>query len=449
MSPEVEQEEFITRNWIDCSKNRSAKKNKVAVGTASTSNMMRAAHNDKPCNGHEAASSRTILQSTREPRETSNLRNIIRNFEKGCLSPSKKNREIDECKQKNFVKKIVEAFEVKYKIYNDPKTAQVSLKSPKENKSNSPMLELWTKRSKRFCNPFKHDFSRSIRDSTNTDEFDGSALSPENRIFNTCENNRFIRRRLSELENSKSSVKSKMILTAFGRETSGLELCSTFLPPSTDSSRPPNCLTRAELMRKIHLSNMAKRADKTRTRNGVDLYVNSSGETSFTSDYSLPTTTSTLIESPKSDNSTLPDTSRVDTSPKVIGAFLKKPIDVENTAIDWIPVTGKRLPRKKSLKKLLCSFTRGKLIKRFSSERNLCEESREFQDSEYDERSCSSVSITSLVSVADVLRHQKTNHFESNKGIELKTFKSKNRSSEEKSEASCDTYHSAEWVDID
>ncbi|XP_071856711.1 uncharacterized protein [Bombus fervidus] len=430
----------MTGNWIDWFENRSAKENKVAVGTASAGNTMRAVHNGGPCDSHESDSSRIIFQSTRKPRETSNLRNIISHFEKGRLSPLKKKREIDEYKQKNFVKRIVEIFEEKYKIYNDSKTAQEIQKSPEENKSNAAKLESWTERSRRFCNPFKNDSSRSNRNSTNVDEFDGSTLSSEDRIFDTWENNRLIRRRLRELENSKNSVKSKMILTAFGREAPGLELCSTFLPPSSDSSRSPNCLTRAELMRKNYSSDSMKSSDET----SVDSYVHSSEETIFSSDYSLPTT-STLIESPRSDNSTLPETSHVDKSPKIIGAFLKKPIDVENTTIDWIPVTGKRLPRKRSLKKLLCSFTRGKLVKRFSSERNLSEESQEFQDVGYDERSCSSMSITSLVSVADVIRHQETtNSFESNRRSELKTFKSRNKSNEEKGEAFCDTYSSVD-----
>ena len=371
----------------------------------------------------------------------SNLESIIRSFEEGYLSPVKKEKAVDVYKQKNFVKKIVEAFEMKYKIYNDSKTVQKIPKSPKENISNVvSILESWKRRSRIVRKPSKKDSSHSKPNNRNVDESNGSALSSEKRIFHTsCDNNGLIRRRPEELKNSKCSGKSKMILSAFGRKASGLELCSTFLRSSSDSSSPPNCITIADL------SHSVKRfsADKTKTMNTVDPYMTLSKETTFTSDEPLPITSTLIDQSLKSEhNSTLPEISQVDKSPKVVGAFLKKPIDVENTFINWIPITGKRLPRKRSLKKLLCSLTSGKLVKRSLSERNLNEEPREIQDSEYDERSCSSMSLTSLISITDVLRQQESSYFEFNRRCDLKTFKSKNKSNEEKGEASCDTYHS-------
>ena len=403
--------------------------------------MTRAAHKSEPCDSHEASSSRTIFQSTEEPQEMSNLESIIRSFEEGYLSPVKKEKAVDVYKQKNFVKKIVEAFEMKYKIYNDSKTVQKIPKSPKENISNVvSILESWKRRSRIVRKPSKKDSSHSKPNNRNVDESDGSALSSEKRIFHTsCDNNGLIRRRPEELENSKCSGKSKMILSAFGRKASGLELCSTFLRSSSDSSSPPNCITIADL------SHSVKRfsADKRKTMDTVDPCMTLSKETTFTFDEPLPITSTLIDQSLKSEhNSTLPEISQVDKSPKVVGAFLKKPIDVENTFINWIPITGKRLPRKRSLKKLLCSLTSGKLVKRSLSERNLNEEPREIQDSEYDERSCSSMSLTSLISIADVLRQQESSYFEFNGRSDLKTFKSKNKSNEEKGEASCDTYHS-------
>lgn len=408
---------------------------------------MKAAHKSKPCNeaSHEASSSREIFQSPQGPREISNLESTIYNFENDYPSPSKKERTSDEPKQKNFVRKIVEAFEAKYKIYNDSKTAQKIPKSPEENTSSgASMLESWKRRSRILYNPFKTDSTYSkLKDRSLRDECDESALSAEERIFHTWNNNRLIRRRLRELEKSKSSAKSKMILSAFGRKASGLELCSTFLHSSSDSSSTPNCFTRAELMRKVDLSDSAKSfsPDKIKTIRIVGPYMTSSEEAIFTLNDSLPTTSSLIDDSLKSEhNSMLSEILHVDESPKVVGAFLKESVDVENTFIDWIPITGKRLPRKKSIKKLLCSLTSGKLVKRFSSEKNLSEESRESQDSEYNERSCSSMSLTSLIPIAEALRLQDSSYFEFNRRSSLRTFKSKNKSNE----ASCDTYRSAE-----
>lgn len=408
--------------------------------------MIRVARKSEACNNHEIDTSRTIFQSTLGPREIPNLESIIRNFEKGYLSPSKKEKATDEYKQKNFVKKIVEAFEVKYNIYNDSKTAQEISESLEVNKSKAPMLESWKRKSRILRNPFKSGSSRSNANSGDVDECDGGALSSRQRISRTSRDNNRLQRRLRMLEDPKRLRESKMILSAFGRKSSGLEICSTFLHSSSDSSSPPNCFTRPELMRKIELSESAKRSspDKTKTTNRVDIYVTSPDETVSTHNDSLPTTSTLIDESLKSEhNSTLPETSHVDTSPRVVGAFLKKPINVENTFIDWIPIIGKRLPRKRSLKKLLCSFNRSKLMKRFSSEKNLSEEPRELEDSD-EERSCSSMSLTSMISFSDVLRYQENIYFESSVRSDLKTFKSKNKSNEELSEILSDTYLSAE-----
>ncbi|XP_043577933.1 uncharacterized protein LOC122565722 [Bombus pyrosoma] len=440
----------MKEDWINWLKDYySGRNHEVIIGTARTRNMMRTARKSEPCNSHEANTSREIFQLTQRPQEMSNLANVVCNFEKGYLSPSKKERAADEYKQKNFVKKTVESLEMECKIYNDLKAAQEISKCPERNKSNdAPMLKSWKRSSRIFRNPFKNDFSHSKPNSRNDNEFDGSDLSSEERILNTSsDSNRHIRRRLKELENSKCLGKSKMILSAFGRKASGLEICSTFLRSNSDSSSPSNCFTRAELMRKIDLSDSVRRfsPDKTKTMGSVDPYMTSSAETISTAEDSLPTTSTLIDDSPKSDNSMSAEISHVDKSPKVLGAFLKKPIDVENTFIDWIPTNGKRLPRKRSLKKLLSLLTRGKYARKFSSERNLKEEPQEFQDSGYDERSCSSMSLTSLISIADALRHQESSYFESNRRSDLKTFKSKNKSTEEKqSEAFCDTYRSAE-----
>ncbi|XP_015113896.1 uncharacterized protein LOC107038997 [Diachasma alloeum] len=102
-------------------------------------------------------------------------------------------------------------------------------------------------------------------------------------------------------------------------------------------------------------------------------------------------------------------------TPKIVGAFLKKPIEVEDTSIDWIPITGKKLPRKHSFKKLLSILTGRKFSNKGSklfcsqSQTNLPEEtSKEHHDSGYDEKSSSTSSLTSLASFTDILQHQET-----------------------------------------
>lgn len=103
---------------------------------------------------------------------------------------------------------------------------------------------------------------------------------------------------------------------------------------------------------------------------------------------------------------------RRERQPKIVGAFLKKPIEVEDTSIDWIPITGKKLPRKRSFKKLLSVLTgknrlSSKTSKLYCSQSNLQEETpKELHDSGYDEKSCSSSSLTSLVSISDLLQQQ-------------------------------------------
>ncbi|XP_063972261.1 uncharacterized protein LOC135160045 [Diachasmimorpha longicaudata] len=103
-------------------------------------------------------------------------------------------------------------------------------------------------------------------------------------------------------------------------------------------------------------------------------------------------------------------------APKIVGAFLKKPIEVEDTAIDWIPITGKKLPRKHSFKKLLSILTgrsfasKGSKLFGSQSQSNIPEENRkEHHDSGYDEKSSSTSSLKSLTSFPEVA-HQQENY---------------------------------------
>uniref|UniRef100_A0A0C9QGN9 Uncharacterized protein n=1 Tax=Fopius arisanus TaxID=64838 RepID=A0A0C9QGN9_9HYME len=116
-------------------------------------------------------------------------------------------------------------------------------------------------------------------------------------------------------------------------------------------------------------------------------------------------------------------------APKIVGAFLKTPIEVEDTSIDWIPITGKKLPRKHSFKKLLSILTGRKSISKGSklfcsqSHTNLSEESpKEHHDSGYDEKSSSTSSLTSLVSFSDILHHQENYLSDIDKRTSVSTF---------------------------
>ncbi|XP_051158616.1 putative uncharacterized protein DDB_G0291812 [Leptopilina boulardi] len=116
------------------------------------------------------------------------------------------------------------------------------------------------------------------------------------------------------------------------------------------------------------------------------------------------------------DDSTL---KRKERAPIIIGAFLKKPVKVEEISVNWIPFPGKKLPRKKSLKKLLSTLSGKKLDYQkkkevvFSSQVNVNDENRELPDSGYDEQSSlSSSSLTSITSSEVQLRNQKKNKIE-------------------------------------
>lgn len=105
---------------------------------------------------------------------------------------------------------------------------------------------------------------------------------------------------------------------------------------------------------------------------------------------------------------------RPKTAPKVVGAFLKKPIEIQRTPVYWIPITAsKKLPRAKSFKRFLAKLTgrggggkagrngegKGKQVV-FASQENLIEE---IHDSGYEGRSSSG---SSLASFADTLMYQ-------------------------------------------
>lgn len=237
------------------------------------------------------ASSRKAKTLPASLNDTPNLEHIVQEFESGFMSP----RTGSEPGTGNFVKKIVAAFEEKYKSYNDS----------------------WSDR---------------VRGKLKSSGFHRHSYS------NICQSLNF-----TSVEISQSSTET---LSTEGSSTYGL------------GSGTPQINNQKWNYRK-----------------------NESKEPNLSQDNH---------DSPKCENGT----------PFIIGAFLKKPIKVEETSINWIPFPGKKLPRKKSLKKLL-STLRGKRFSEkkkevvFASQVNVSEETRELPDSGYDEKSVSSSSLAS------------------------------------------------------
>ncbi|XP_076232392.1 uncharacterized protein LOC143177941 [Calliopsis andreniformis] len=453
------------------------------------------------CNTYEAVTPRKTSASPKTPPEMPDLETIIREFEMGYLSPRKQDTDVDSFQQKNFVKKIVAAFEVKYKVYDDLKTAYEEEEN--QEKKNAESTQQPKKRSGIFSSPFrssskgsKHsglsddssdDLNQNREDAgkkrrsgifSTTSKYSSSDLnssrgsgifvspfqtdSSEDRnhddsskeadrssgIFFTSKNS---------FEGSKSSRKSGIFSSPFNRNGSkdvDKSDSDIYMSPvnldrqnSKDSSSSGSEIFKfdeEESKKKVNFQFSPLKMsslDDTSPLESIDFDVTlpQPEETILLSGNGLPKTSTMINEFPK-DEAARPST--LDRTPKIVGAFLKKPIEVEDTSIDWIPITGKKLPRKRSLKKLLSSLTGKKLLKKsklFSSERNLNEEPRELQDSGYDERSCSSSSLVSLVSFTEALLHQGNSYTEPEKRISLRTFRSR-QSVDEEDEAFQDAY---------
>ncbi|KOC65979.1 hypothetical protein WH47_12778 [Habropoda laboriosa] len=459
------------------------------------------------CNTYEAS---TPTRTSRTPLEMPDLESIIREFEMGFLSPSKQDVAADGSKQKNFVKKIVAAFEVKYKGYNDMKTAYEARESAEESKLDIAIGETSKRRSGIFT-PFKsssdegrpcgklddspmskgnrEDVSEISENSTPSnnrsgsskrrprifgspfkissdedgDNFDDSSQPNEEETKNANRKTEiFVTPSKDKTFNLKSAGKSGIFLSPFNRsncKNTSRSSSEIYTSPvnierrdSKDSSSDCSSLFKFGKEESSRRSNFhfdllkVSSHDDTKTMDdiGLDVTLPEPEETILLDENTLPKTSTMINEFANEGDDSVVTVSSVDKTPKIVGAFLKKPIEVEDTSIDWIPITGKKLPRKRSLKKLLYSLAGKKFEKKsklFSSERNLNEESREFQDSGYDERSCSSSSLTSLISITEVLLQQENTYVEpERRRTTLSTFRSRNSLDEEEDEAFCDAY---------
>lgn len=462
------------------------------------------------CNTYEATTPRKTSPKT--ALEMPDLETIIREFEMGYRSPTKQ----DTAMEKNFVKKIVAAFEVKYKVYDDLKIVQEAVESQNTSNSKSTTTEAPKRRSGIFGSPFK----------SGSDEFkclgksDDSPTSKESRgderdatrrsgIFsrlsknNLEDSNHFKRSGIfgtpcktpsaedrnqvdcsrtvekgakkedrssgvlftptkDKPEDSKGSRRSGIFSSpcnCSGSKESNSSESDIYMSPvdpnrtdSKNASPDSACIFKFDKEPSEKLSChfcplKTSSLDETRTMDSLDLSATlpEPEETIFFSGSDLPKTSTMINEIREEEgNSDAAAGSRFDRTPKIVGAFLKKPIEVEDTSIDWIPITGKKLPRKRSLKQLLSSLTGKKSLdkksKMFSSERNLYEEPRELQDSGYDEKSCSSSSLTSMISITEALLQQENSYVEPERRSTLRTFRSYNSLNEEEDEAFYDAY---------
>ncbi|KAK1117368.1 hypothetical protein K0M31_016740 [Melipona bicolor] len=453
-------------NWIKKLGNYSPHKCQVPTSPIRT-NAIKAVDRSGFCNTYEATTQQTISGSSQPPLEESDLEGIIREFEMGFLSPSKQDGATNgTSRRKNFVKKIVTAFEVKYK------TVQATGESHEENKSHTTIAEPLKRKSGIFSSPCKSNFEVSFEkfsplkqngkngdESGNVSKNNSTVFKIRSGIFGSPYKSKDKKVTdlfdISKEEKRESSKESGIFSSSFNCNDSKNASLSEFRSSSMDfkreswkeSSSDCSILFKSDKDESsrganFHFSSL----DETKTIDSIDLDV-TSPETVFVADIALPKT-STMINkfSKDKDDSVIREISCVGRTPKIIGAFLKKPIEVEDTSINWIPIIRKKLPRKKSLKKLLYSLTGKKFNKKdklFCSEINLSEELREFQDSGYDEKSCSSSSLTSLISFTEVLLQQKNSHIESNGRSTLETFKPKNKSDKKKNEVSCYTNYSS------
>lgn len=458
-------------NWIRKLGNYSPTKYQVPSGPG-RANAMRPLDMNSLCNTYEQTAPARTSESPKTPLEMPDLESIIREFETGFLSPSKSpDTSMELYKQKNFVKKIVAAFEVKYKNHGDLKTAQ---EANEHHEDCCTRVETPKRRTNLFNNQFKSSYEepKQHQDSKDSEE---SKSSRRSGIFGSPfkvsveeikvpeeikKENGISKDRGEKLKNRKKSL--------FGNSRDSNSSSEIYSHPvdvdCRDSSSDGSCFFKFD--EKVERSNFlfnplnVSSLDETITMDGVDLDLTlpEPEETILLEEDTLPKTSTMINDHPNytddDEDCFIREISKVDRTPKIVGAFLKEPIEVEDTSIDWIPITGKKLPRKRSLKKLLNALTGKKSLEKrsklFSSERNLYEEPRELQDSGYDEKSCSSSSLNSLISITEVLLQQESSYMEIEKrgGGSMTTFKPRNSTDEEEEdEVFSETYRCIGYVE--
>lgn len=475
-------------SWIVKRGNYSPRNQIGPIRTNAMKAADRSGHSD-PYSIFSPRSPRTNFGSSPTHPEMFDLETIICEFEKGFLSPSKHEGQTEIGKQRNFVKKIVAAFEVKYKASNDPRGGQegeaaggsaaypdtscdeggeVANKIFESISFDAPITNLHGESMMMMMNEFENhrgSASDSIPHSQLGETFlawPSVSSSSEDGLIDLRKNKKY-----DEEENKEGSLlpisNDCLRELAIFSSTNDLDVNQASCPldlARRDSSDSDYSLCKYDeevsyRRSSLHVdSNVAECLDDTMIVDDtmvLDLTLRKQGDISSTENGFFPKRSDKFLEQDeqeehleeeeeeqerqKEEEVEAGQISRNDKIPKIVGAFLKRPIEVEDTSIDWIPIPGKKLPRKKSLKKLLYSLTGKRLDKKrklFSSERNLNE--GEYQDSGFDEISCSSSSLTSLASITDMLgkvREYSNSLLDSSKEVTFKTFKSKELEKEE------------------
>ncbi|XP_066586795.1 uncharacterized protein [Prorops nasuta] len=330
--------------------------------------------------------------------EMPDLETLIREFETGFMSPRKVNQVDGDNVPGSFVKKIVAAYEVKYKAYDELRAEeeaavaaaaadaanQATHEKPKSPSSgglssllgSSSPFERKLSKLKTKNLPRKISFSR--KDHIFTPKLKKERMKDEN-------------------DNNKSVIYSTP--NDPGPESKLRRRSDRFSSPFKSTTDETKSIVSIDLSVTSYDDNNDDDDDDD-DDNGDD----------DDDDDELDETLKLLDNEDLEEYSTMPINIEKQ-SPKIVGAFLKNPIEIEETAVDWIPITGKKLPRKRSLKKLLSSLTGRKTSKTESSIKHMSkEETRELQDSGYDEKSSSSSSLTSLISISDALLQQETSY---------------------------------------
>lgn len=297
-----------------------------------------------------------------------NVEHIVREFESGFMSP----RSNFDSTSGNFVKRIVAAFEEKYN-----NNADECLEKSAEKLRDSRI--------------HRHSFS------------------------NICQTLHFANIEISKCSSDISSTSSQNKDSSL--DTNSTRSINSDMDFSLESKT--NCVQRDPMVdhygheAKIHHVQRDPKVDLY-----YDLYSKTDFDTKIKPDFHSDETDNSKFDSGENlraskieqyldrkslqedESSTL---KRKERAPIIIGAFLKKPVKVEEISVNWIPFPGKKLPRKKSLKKLLSTLSGKRSNEKkkevvFSSQININEENRELPDSGYDEQSLSSSSLTSITS---------------------------------------------------
>ncbi|XP_033327755.2 uncharacterized protein LOC117221148 [Megalopta genalis] len=453
---------------------------------------------------------------------TSDLQIIIREFEKDFHSPSAHSeaRAADKSKPKNFVRKIVASIEVNYQMCNYHHGALDEIDGEEASGTECPKLK---RKAKSFgsCSEISRNVNNSPTKKDNESRRrSGTFSAPSCSSAEDSKNNRrsaFIASlfRLSDDKKRDCGNTSKQIgegsttLTpaekteVIQRKACSSGVASSLSPSSTNyedskayrrsrlidfmSSCDGLCSSEnAALQMEVESATFTVSKEKTEkeeiTANSVTA---PDPKKTVAVEGHAPLKTSTMIEEHIRAvwEEVLRDPPRVrvdDRTPEIVGAFLKKPIEVENTSVEWIPITSRKLPRKQSLKKMLTSwiskqpfyknnsvnnllketdlfkevdlikqknlikaknlikennFIKNDLIKEKNSikETNLNKETtviiettRELQDSGYEEKSASSTSLSSVMSAKGALEQPKDDFIEMDRKATLSTFRAEN-----------------------